>query len=78
MSFLNEEFRTFMFEVKNNKSPGAYANGLINIENLLTVDIDVEYDKDECENLYSKLQYYRKKPDLVGKDEHTLRQYASI
>lgn len=77
MSFLKDEFNAYMHDVKGNLNPGQYANGLDNIERLLSVNIDSEYLKDNCEALYTQLQGLRKSPEKIGKNEHDVRQYAS-
>lgn len=76
MAFHKEEFTQYLFD-SGNKSPGGYCNSLDNIEKLLKVDVDGEYDKDRCESLYNKLQELRKTPELIGKNEHDVRTYAS-
>lgn len=76
MAFARQEFMTYMHTVKGNNNPGAYANGLGNIEKLLSVDIDAEWEKDMCGSLYQLLQALRKNPEKIGKNEHSVRQYA--
>lgn len=76
MSYLKQEFIIYLQD--NGKiNPGAYCNGLDNIEKLLEVDVDQEYSKDRCSSLYNRLQWLRKHPDEIGKNEHSIRQYAS-
>ena len=77
MAYLKQEFMAYMHDVKNNNSPGAYASSLPNIEKLLNVDIDAEFEKDNGKSLYERLQELRKTPDKIGKKEHDVRQYAS-
>lgn len=76
MSYLKQEFMAYMHDIKGNNNPGSYANGLLNVEKILSVDIDEEYAKDGCSSLYDKLQALRKNPEKIGKNEHTVRQYA--
>lgn len=77
MAYLEQEFISYMHEVKKSNNPGAYVNTLLNIEKLLVVDIDAEFDKDECESLYNRLQTLRKEPKRIGKNENVVKQYAS-
>lgn len=76
MSYLKQKFIDYMYK-KGNVQPGGYCNGLDNVEKLFSVDIDKEYDKDQCESLYKRIQATRKNPEPIGKNEHTVRQYAS-
>ena len=48
-----------------------------NIEKLFCVDIDAEFERDQCESLYNKIQQVRKAPEQIGKNEHDVRIYAS-
>lgn len=68
----------YMHDIKKNNSPGAYASGLNNVEKLLIVDIEAEFEKDKCVSLYDRLQELRKTPEKIGKNEHDVRQYASF
>lgn len=77
MSYQKQAFMAYMHEEKGNVNPGAYCNGLDNVERLLSVDIDEEFSKDECAGLYNNLQELRQNPEKIGKNEHTVRQYAS-
>lgn len=77
MTILREEFVKYLQEVEKNLSPNGYATGLLNVEKYLKVDIDAEYEKDCCESLYNRLQELRKTPEIIGKNEHTVRQYAA-
>ena len=61
----------------NNGNPGAYCNGLDNIEKLLNVDIDAEYLADQCQGISSQIQKMRQDPKNAGKLENNLRQYSS-
>ena len=76
MAYQKQKFIDYMYK-KGNGQPGGYCNGLENIEKLFMVDIDVEFEKDECDSLYDRIQQTRKNPELIGKNEHTVRQYAS-
>ena len=77
MSYLKQEFMAYMHDVKKSNSPGVYANSLLNIERFLAVDVDAEFEKDKCADLYNRLQTLRKTPEKIGKKEHDVRQYAS-
>ena len=76
MSYQKQKFIDYMFS-KGNHQPGGYCNGLDNVERLFAVDIDKEFEKDECASLYQRIQLMRKSPEQIGKNEHTVRQYAS-
>ena len=76
MSYLKQEFIDYMYQNRN-MQPGGYCNGLDNIEKYFTVGIDAEFDKDQCQSLYDRIQQTRKNPEIIGKNEHTVRQYAS-
>lgn len=76
MSYQKQKFIDYMFN-KGNAQPGGYCNGLDNVEKLFSVEIDAEYEKDKCEALYNRIQKMRKTPEQIGKNEHTVRQYAS-
>ena len=76
MSYQKQKFIDYMFK-KGNVQPGGYCNGLDNVEKLFSVDIDEEYSKDECVSLYNRIQEMRNHPEQIGKNEHTVRQYAS-
>lgn len=77
MSYLKQLFIAYLHDEKGNANPGAYCNGLDNIEKLLNVDIDAEFSKDGCSTLYNRMQDLRQNPENIGKNEHTVRQYAS-
>ena len=76
MAYLKQAFIVYL-QKSGNMNPGAYCNGLDNIEKLLAVSIDDEYSKDRCNSLYDKLQLLRRNPEQIGKNEHSVRQYAS-
>lgn len=77
MTFQKEEFTNYLFS-KGNNQPGTYCNSLNRIENILSVNIDNEYETDKCQSLYDKLQWYRKNdPTKIAKDEHIVRTFAS-
>lgn len=77
MSYLKQEFIKYLQEIKKNHSPGVYVSSLANIEKLLSVNIDAEYENDGCAALYDRLQQLRQTPEEIGKKEHDVRQYAS-
>ncbi len=76
MSYLKQSFIEYLYN-KGNGQPGGYCNGLDNVEKLFNVDIDSEFEKDQCKSLYELIQKTRKNPEKIGKNEHTVRQYAS-
>lgn len=76
MSYQKQAFMTYLHD-KGYGQPGTYCNGLDNVEKYFTVNIDTEFEKDQCEALYDRIQQTRKNPELIGKNEHTVRQYAS-
>ena len=50
------------------KSGNSYASGLARIENLYSVGIDAEYDKDKCEALLTQIEADKKRTDLEQKE----------
>ena len=50
------------------KSGNSYASGLARIENLYSVGIDAEYDKDKCEALLAQIEGDKKRTDLDQKE----------
>lgn len=60
MSYQKQGFLEYLHN-KNYASPGSYCNGLDNIEKLFCVDIDAEFEKDQCKMLYDIIQETRKK-----------------
>ena len=50
------------------KSGNSYASGLARIENLYSVGIDAEYDKDKCEALLTQIEADKKRTDLDQKE----------
>lgn len=50
------------------KSGNSYASGLARIENLYSVGIDAEYDKDKCEALLAQIEADKKRTDLDQKE----------
>lgn len=50
------------------KSGNSYASGLVRIENLYSVGIDAEYDKDKCEALLAQIEADKKRTDLDQKE----------
>ena len=76
MSYQKENFIRYL-QRNGNVNPGAYCNGLDNIERILQVDIEEEFKKDSCNSLYTTLQEIRKHPEQIGKTEPVVRQYAS-
>lgn len=50
------------------KSGNSYASGLARIENLYSVGIDAEYDKDKCEALLTQIEVDKKRTDLDQKE----------
>lgn len=76
MSYQKQGFLEYLHN-KNYASPGSYCNGLDNIEKLFCVDIDAEFEKDQCKMLYDIIQETRKNPERIGKNEHDVRTYAS-
>lgn len=50
------------------KSGNSYASGLARIENLYSVGIDAEYDKDKCETLLTQIEADKKRTDLDQKE----------
>ena len=76
MAYLKQEFTDYLYK-KGYGNPGAYCNGLDNVEKLFNVDIESEYAKDMCVSLYNTIQETRKKPEIIGKNEHDVRTYAS-
>lgn len=77
MAYQRQSFMSYLHEEKGNVQPGGYCNGLDNVEKFFSVDIDSEFEKDQCNTLYNRIQQTRKNPGLIGKNEHTVRQYAS-
>lgn len=77
MSYQKQAFMTYLHDEKGNGQPGGYCNGLDNVEKFFSVNIDEEFVKDQCESLYDRIQQTRKNPEVIGKNEHTVRQYAS-
>ena len=55
MSYQKQGFLEYLHN-KNYASPGSYCNGLDNIEKLFCVDIDAEFEKDQCKMLYDIIQ----------------------
>lgn len=76
MSYKKQEFILYMQE-RGNLNPGGYCNGLDNIEKIFSVDIEKEFIKDQCLTLYNHIQEIRKNPELIKKNEHDVRTYAS-
>ena len=58
-------------------SGNSYASGLANIESIYNVDIDIEYKKDRCAALLSKIESDKKRKDLSGNELHYRRNYFS-
>lgn len=77
MSFIEKEYMEYLYNVSGIVNPGTYVYYLRNIENVLNVDIDHEYDKDGCKRLYDTLQDLRKNPERLGKNEVYFRLCAS-
>lgn len=50
------------------KSGNSYASGLARIENLYSVGIDAEYDKDKCEALLTQIEADKNRTDLDQKE----------
>ena len=50
------------------KSGNSYASGLARIENLYSVGIDAEYDKDKCEALLTQIEADKKRTNLDQKE----------
>ena len=50
------------------KNGNSYASGLARIENLYSVGIDAEYDKDKCEALLTQIEADKKRTDLDQKE----------
>lgn len=50
------------------KSGNSYASGLARIENLYSIGIDAEYDKDKCEALLTQIEADKKRTDLEQKE----------
>ena len=69
MSFLKQDYMEYLYNVAGIANPGSYAYYLSNIEKLIDVDIDKEYEKDGCKSLYDNLQYLRKNPEKYDKNE---------
>lgn len=78
MSYLRREFMTYAHTEIGLMNPWEYCNELDNIEELLSVDIEVEFQKNQCRSLYNRLQQLRKTPETIGKNEHAVIQYESI
>ena len=76
MSYQKQKFMEHLHN-NNYASPGGYCNALDNIERLFSVNIDAEFDRDQCETLYENIQETRKNPERIGKNEHDVRTYAS-
>lgn len=76
MSYQKQNFINYLHN-NNYANPGAYCNALDNIEKLFLADVDAEFEKDQCESLYNKIQQTRKNPEQIGKSEHDVRTYAS-
>ena len=76
MSYQKQKFMSYLYS-NNYGNPGAYCNGLDNVEKFFSVDIDAEYAKDQCNLLYNSIQEVRKHPKRIGKNEHDVRTYAS-
>ena len=76
MSYQKQGFMNYLYN-NNYGTPGAYCNGLDNIEKIFSTDIDVQYEKDQCNLLYNSIQEVRKHPERIGKNEHDVRTYAS-
>ena len=58
-------------------SGNSYASGLASIESIYNVDIDSEYEKDQCGVLLSKIESDKKRKDLSDNDLHYRRNYFS-
>lgn len=76
MSYKKQEFIDYM-QKKGYLNPGAYCNGLDNVEKYFVADIDAEFEKDQCTSLYDRIQEIRLTPEIIGKNEHDVRTYAS-
>lgn len=76
MSYQKQKFMNHLHN-NNYANPGVYCNALDNVEKHFFADIDAEFEKDECESLYNKIQQTRKNPEQIGKNEHDVRTYAS-
>ena len=78
MSYLRREFMAYVHTEMGLMNPWEYCNELDNIEKLLSVDIEVEFSKNQCSGLYNRLQRLRKNPESIGKNERSVIQYESI
>lgn len=76
MAFQREEFIAYLIDA-GIINPGAYCALLNNIEQILKVDIDEEFSKDECVSLYNQLQELRKHPETIGKKDENIRNFVS-
>lgn len=76
MSYQKQKFMNHLYD-NDYANPGVYCNALDNVEKHFSVDIDAEFDKDQCESLYDNIQKTRKNPEKIGKNEHDVRTYAS-
>lgn len=71
--FKREGFMAYV----GDKSGSSYASGLKNIEGLYGVDIDTEYNRDQCQSLLAKIEQDKKRTDLSENELHKRRDYAS-
>ena len=63
MSYQKQKFMNHLHN-NNYANPGVYCNALDNVEKHFFADIDAEFEKDECESLYNKIQQTRNRPPL--------------
>lgn len=76
MAFQREDFIAYLIDA-GIINPGAYCALLNNIEQILKVNIDEEFSKDECGSLYNQLQELRKHPETIGKKDENIRNFIS-
>lgn len=76
MAIQRDEFMEYLFQ-QGKAGPGAYCSNLLKIEEIFSVDIDLEYDKDRCESVLSLLREAKKNPEAIGKKDENIRNFIS-
>ncbi len=75
MAYLKQEFTDYLLKIEHNNSPNVYCSHLNSIEKLVSVDIEEEYQKDECLALAQKLDYFYNFPKEIGKSKDAIKNY---
>ncbi len=71
--FIKDEFMKYV----GNTSGNSYATGLKSIESIYNVNIDAEFEKDECKSLLKNLENAKKEKNISQTEQHKRRDNYS-